>query len=59
MLYATNMSIEALAFPPEKRGWALGWMVSMVYVGLALGPVIGGLLNYYLGWRSIFWFITA
>lgn len=58
MLYATNMSIVALVFPPEKRGWALGWMVSMVYVGLACGPVLGGLLNYYAGWQSIFVFIT-
>lgn len=58
MLYATNMSIVALVFPPEKRGQALGWMVSMVYVGLACGPVLGGLLNYYAGWQSIFIFIT-
>lgn len=58
MLYATNMSIVALSFPPEQRGQALGWMVSMVYVGLACGPVLGGLLNYYAGWQSIFIFIT-
>lgn len=38
MLYATNMSIVALSFPPEQRGRALGWMVSMVYVGLCLRP---------------------
>lgn len=31
----------------------------MVYVGLACGPVLGGLLNYYAGWQSIFVFITA
>lgn len=59
MLYATNMSIVALSFPPEQRGRALGWMVSMVYVGLACGPVLGGILNYYAGWQSIFVFITA
>ena len=59
MLYATNMSIVALSFPPEQRGRALGWMDSMVYVGLACGPVLGGLLNYYAGWQSIFVFITA
>lgn len=58
MLYATNMSIVALSFPKEQRGQALGWMVSMVYVGLACGPVLGGLLNYYAGWQSIFVFIT-
>lgn len=33
-------------------------MISMVYVGLACGPVLGGLLNYYAGWQSIFIFIT-
>ena len=59
MIYATSMSILTLVSPPDKRGRAIGWNVSMVYVGLALGPVLGGLLNYYLGWRSIFWFITA
>ncbi len=59
MIYATTMSILTLVCPPAQRGQAIGWNVSMVYVGLALGPVIGGLLNYYLGWRSIFWFITA
>lgn len=58
MLFATNMSIVALSFPKEQRGRALGWMVSMVYVGLGCGPVLGGLLNYYTGWQSIFVFIT-
>lgn len=57
MNFATNNALLALAYPQEKRGWAMGWMVSMVYVGLSLGPVLGGALNHYLGWQSIFLFI--
>lgn len=59
MIYATNMAILSLAFPPERRGWAMGWSLSMVYVGLSLGPVLGGFLNYYFRWHSILVFITV
>ena len=58
MLFATNMAIIALAYPKEKRGKAMGLAVSVIYIGLAVGPVVGGFLNYYFGWRSIFYFIT-
>lgn len=59
MLFATNMSLLTLVVPKERRGRAIGWNVAVVYTGLALGPVIGGLMNYYLGWRSIFLFLAA
>lgn len=59
ILFTTSMSIVALAFPPRERGRAFGLVVSVVYAGLALGPVIGGFLNYQFGWRSIFWFTAA
>ena len=58
MMFATNLSILTLVFPKEERGRAMGWNVALIYVGLALGPVIGGVLNYYLGWRSIFFVIA-
>ncbi|KAE8397668.1 MFS general substrate transporter [Aspergillus pseudonomiae] len=32
---------------------SLGWTI-----GPAIGPIIGGILVQYLGWRSIFWFLT-
>ena len=54
MTFATAMSILTLVIPKERRGWAMGWNVATVYTGLTLGPVVGGFLNYYYGWQSIF-----
>ena len=59
MLFATGMAILTLVVPKERRGFALGANVSVVYLGLATGPFLGGFINYYLGWRSIFVLITC
>ena len=40
------------------RGTSFGYAQMGVTVGPAFGPIIGGLLNKFLGWRSIFWFLT-
>jgi MFS family permease len=53
MIYATNMPILIGAYPPEMRGRVIGGSVASVYVGLASGPVLGGLLTHYFGWRSV------
>jgi len=55
MIFGTSVAILTSVFPPEKRGWALGWNVSAVYLGLTAGPFVGGIMTSYLGWRSIFW----
>lgn len=57
-IFATSFAIITLVYPPERRGKAMGFTVSAVYCGLSLGPVIGGFLNYYCGWKSIFYFIA-
>ena len=49
----TSMAMIVNAFPSEERGKALGINITGVYVGLSLSPVIGGILNYNLGWRSV------
>jgi len=49
----TSMAMIVNVFPPEERGKALGINITGVYVGLSLSPVIGGILNYNLGWRSV------
>jgi EmrB/QacA subfamily drug resistance transporter len=55
MLFGTGTAILTSVFPPEKRGYALGVNVAVVYSGLSLGPTLGGLMTQALGWRSIFW----
>lgn len=54
MIFATGVAIIISVFPFAQRGRALGISVAMTYLGLSLGPVLGGLLTEYFGWRSIF-----
>jgi len=56
MIFGTGLAIISSVYPPGERGRALGINVSAVYIGLSVGPLGGGLLTQYLGWRSIFWF---
>jgi MFS family permease len=58
MIYATNMPILIEVYPPKMRGRAIGNCVASVYIGLASGPVLGGLLTHYLGWRAVQIFIA-
>jgi MFS family permease len=51
---ATSTALVILAYPPESRGRALGLNVAGIYLGLTLGPVLGGLVIHNLGWRSLF-----
>jgi multidrug resistance protein len=41
-----------------ERGKYMGVVGAGITMGPALAPVIGGLLAQFLGWRSIFWFLT-
>ena len=54
MIFGTGVALLTSIFPPGKRGLALGVNVAAVYLGLSLGPPIGGLLTQQLGWRSVF-----
>lgn len=54
MIFSTGVALLTSVFPPGERGQALGINVTAVYVGLSLGPFLGGVLTQYLGWRSIF-----
>ncbi|OGM44627.1 hypothetical protein ABOM_007472 [Aspergillus bombycis] len=44
--------------PKAERGSAMGFVLAVTFLGPAVGPVVGGLLSQYLGWRAIFWFLV-
>jgi EmrB/QacA subfamily drug resistance transporter len=54
MIFGTGMAILTSVFPASERGRVLGINVAAVYLGLSLGPVLGGFLTQQFGWRSIF-----
>lgn len=54
MIFGTGVAILTSAFPAGERGRALGINVASVYLGLSLGPFLGGFLTQNLGWRSVF-----
>lgn len=58
MIFGTSLAIITSVFQPGERGHAMGINITAVYVGLSAGPVIGGLLTQYFGWRSIFIFLV-
>lgn len=41
-----------------ERGTYIGYASLGTLVGPAFGPLIGGILSQFLGWRAIFWFLT-
>ncbi|MCE5211999.1 MAG: MFS transporter [Deltaproteobacteria bacterium] len=56
MIFSTGTAMLVLAYPTGERGKILGINITAVYVGLTVGPFIGGILTQYLGWRYIFLF---
>ena len=58
MLAGTAVALLTTVFPANERGKVLGINVAATYIGLSLGPVLGGVLTQHLGWRSIF-FLSA
>lgn len=54
MIFGTGVAILTSVFPPGERGQALGLNVAATYVGLSVGPFLGGFLTEQFGWRSTF-----
>ena len=54
MIFGTGIAILSSVFPANQRGKVLGINVAAVYLGLSIGPFLGGLLTEHFGWRSVF-----
>ncbi len=58
MIFGTSIAILTSVFPAQERGKVLGINVAIVYLGLSMGPLLGGIITAYAGWRFIYAGIT-
>jgi len=54
MIFVTGVTILISIFPPSERGKVLGINTACIYLGLSMGPSLGGALAHYFSWRSVF-----
>jgi EmrB/QacA subfamily drug resistance transporter len=55
MLASNSPAIVTGTFSPEKRGRAFGLVAMLTYLGLTVGPSLGGWLTQAFGWRTVFY----
>jgi len=55
MLASNSPAIVTGNFPPEQRGRTFGLISTMTYLGLTVGPSLGGWLTQAFGWRTVFY----
>lgn len=55
---ALGFGVVADIATSSERGTYMGIVGAGTMLGPAIGPVIGGILTQFLGWRSIFWFLV-
>jgi EmrB/QacA subfamily drug resistance transporter len=55
MLSSNSPAILTKSFPSQQRGQALGIQATMTYLGLTVGPSLGGFLAGQFSWRAVFY----
>ena len=50
-----SLALSRTAFPPERRGWAMGVYGGITGIAVLGGPVIGGAVTQGLAWQWVFW----
>jgi EmrB/QacA subfamily drug resistance transporter len=57
-IMCTGVSMLADVYPAQSRGKAFGINTASVYLGLSMGPLVGGVVVDVLGWRSVFFIMV-
>jgi EmrB/QacA subfamily drug resistance transporter len=58
MIFANLNALISSVFPVNERGKAFGLTSMSVFVGLILGPILGGVITEIVGWRTLFYLDT-
>lgn len=56
MIFSTGLAIISSVFRHHNSAFALGIVISVIYVGMTAGPLLGGWFTEHYGWRSVFFF---
>ena len=54
LMMPQTLSLITVAFPPQKRGAAMGVWGSVVALGAVLGPLLGGYIVTHYPWEWVF-----
>jgi len=57
-LSVSSVAMLTEVFPIERRGWAIGVQSTFIYLGIAVGPALGGFICEFLDWRYLFFFMV-
>jgi EmrB/QacA subfamily drug resistance transporter len=55
LINPSTLSIITVTFPPRQRGTAIGIWAGVSALGLAIGPLVGGLITERINWNWVFY----
>jgi EmrB/QacA subfamily drug resistance transporter len=55
LVLTLGLALLSAAFPPERRGAAIGLFSAVTGIAVAIGPLVGGAIAQGIAWQWIFW----